>query len=216
VQWRQARGSAKSVTDIDAALPGQARQEKKKGLLSSGVDDRERPSRVGVEGLLLLFGQPVATGSLDISPATCNHQSSRDQPQPGTLAMSNEAQQPHTTTLPALGRYQLLDKLGQGGMGEVYLGHDTKLNRRVAVKVLPQASVNDAGAIARFRREAQALAQLCHPGIVQAYDSEEEAGHHFLVMEFVEGASLAAVLKDKGRVPPARAADYVYQAALAL
>ena len=130
--------------------------------------------------------------------------------------MSHEAAQPNTTSLPKLGRYQLLDKLGQGGMGEVYLGHDTKLNRRVAVKVLPQVSVNDAGAIARFRREAQALAQLCHPGIVQAYDSEEEAGRHFLVMEFVEGASLAAVLKDKGRVPPARAADYVYQSALAL
>ena len=130
--------------------------------------------------------------------------------------MSSEAAQPNTTTLPQLGRYQLLAKLGQGGMGEVYLAHDAKLNRRVAVKVLPADSIHDAGAVARFRREAQALAQLGHPGIVQAFDSGEEAGRHFLVMEFVEGASLAAVLKEKGRIPPAHAADYIYQAALAL
>jgi hypothetical protein len=130
--------------------------------------------------------------------------------------MSNEAAQPHTTTLPQLGRYQRLEKLGQGGMGEVYLGHDTKLNRRVAIKVLPASSVNDPGAVARFRREAQALAQLCHPGIVQAYDADEKDGCHFLVMEFVEGASLASLLKEKGCISPARAADYAYQAALAL
>jgi hypothetical protein len=130
--------------------------------------------------------------------------------------MSNEAAPSNTTTLPQLGRYQPLKKLGQGGMGEVYLGHDSKLNRQVAIKVLPARSVNDAGAVARFRREAQALAQLCHPGIVQAFDSDEKDGCHYLVMEFVEGASLAVVLKEKGRIPPARAADYAYQAALAL
>ena len=129
--------------------------------------------------------------------------------------MTSDAAQPNKT-LPQLGRYQLLAKLGQGGMGEVYLAHDGKLNRRVAVKVLPADSIHDAGAVARFRREAQALAQLGHPGIVQAHDSGEEAGRHFLVMEFVEGASLAAVLKEKGRIPPAHAADYIYQAALAL
>src|SRR5262249_36648736 len=124
--------------------------------------------------------------------------------------------QPDTVTLPQLGRYQLLAKLGEGGMGHVYLAHDQRLDRRVAIKVLPEGRVNDPGAIARFQREAKALAQLAHPGIIQAYDSEEADGRHFLVMEYVEGKNLAALLKEKGRLAPAVAADYAHQAALAL
>src|SRR5262249_35758004 len=91
-----------------------------------------------------------------------------------------------------------------------------RLDRQVAVKVLPPESVQDADAVARFQREARALAKLSHPGIVQAFDCEEEGGRHFLVMEYVEGQSLAALLKDRGRVAPTPAADYVHQAALAL
>jgi nitrous oxidase accessory protein NosD len=130
--------------------------------------------------------------------------------------MSSPEQQPSTVTLERLGRYQLLRKLGQGGMGAVYLASDTRLDRDVAIKVLPPESVNDPDAVARFQREAKALAKLSHPGIVQAYDCEADNGRHFLVMEYVEGTSLAAVLKEKGRTPPALAADYAYQAALAL
>src|SRR5262245_33588002 len=84
------------------------------------------------------------------------------------------------------GRYHLIRKLGQGGMGAVYLAHDTRLDRSVALKLLPPASVHDADAVARFRREARALARLSHPGIVRAYDSDEAGGRHFLVMELVE------------------------------
>jgi serine/threonine protein kinase len=125
---------------------------------------------------------------------------------------------PETQAAPleTLGRYQLLQKLGQGGMGTVYLATDTKLDRRVAVKILPPHAVNDADAVARFRREAKALAQLGHPGIVQAFDSDNVGDRHFLVMEYVEGASLATLLKERGRVPAAQAADTIYQAALAL
>jgi hypothetical protein len=115
-----------------------------------------------------------------------------------------------------LGRYQLLDKLGQGGMGTVYLARDTRLDRCVALKVLPPESVHDPDAVARFQREARALARLSHPGIVQVYDSEEDNGRHFLAMEYVEGQSLAAVLKEKGRLPPTLAADYLHQALLAV
>jgi hypothetical protein len=82
--------------------------------------------------------------------------------------------------------------------------------------MLPQGSAPDADAVARFKREAKALARLSHPGIIQAYDSGEEGGRPFLVMELVEGRSLAAVLREQGRVAPARAADFAYQAALAL
>jgi serine/threonine protein kinase len=112
-----------------------------------------------------------------------------------------------------LGRYQLQDELGHGAMGTVHLARDTHLDRQVAIKVLPPHCTNDPGAVARFRREAKALARLSHPAIVQAYDAGEAGDKHFLVMEYVEGTSLAAVLRDKGRLPPTQAADYIYQAA---
>jgi nitrous oxidase accessory protein NosD len=122
-----------------------------------------------------------------------------------------------TTEAPLLaGRYQLLEKLGQGGMGTVFRARDANLERPVAIKMLPEGSAPDADAVARFRREARALARLSHPGIIQAHDSGEEAGRPFLVMELVEGLSLARELADKGRIPPTRAADYGQQAALAL
>jgi serine/threonine protein kinase len=114
------------------------------------------------------------------------------------------------------GRYRILDKLGQGGMGAVYKAHDIHLDRDVAVKVLPGHHLNDADAVARFQREARALAKLSHPNIIQAYDSGEDKGKHFLVMEYVEGASLAAILRERGALPPTLAADMIYQAALGL
>ncbi len=79
-------------------------------------------------------------------------------------------------------RYVLRQKLGAGAMGTVYLANDKKLDRAVAIKVLPAQSVTDAGAVARFQREAKALAKLSHPNIIQAYDSDEVAGRQFLVM----------------------------------
>jgi hypothetical protein len=115
-----------------------------------------------------------------------------------------------------LGRYQLLQKLGQGGMGTVYLAVDTKLDRRVAIKILPAHYVNDPAAIARFQREAKALAKLSHAGIIQAHDADHVEDRHFLVMEYVEGVSLTQIIKEKGRLAPLQAADYIYQAALAL
>src|SRR5262249_37487740 len=114
------------------------------------------------------------------------------------------------------GRYRILEKLGEGGMGAVYKAHDLQLDRHVAVKVLPAHRRDDADALARFQREARALAKLSHPNIVQAYDSGEENGHHYLVMEYVEGTSLSAILKEQGAIPPTLAADLIYQAALGL
>jgi hypothetical protein len=122
-----------------------------------------------------------------------------------------------TTAVPLLAsRYQLLDKLGQGGMGTVFRARDGKLDRPVAVKILPTDSIHDAEAVARFQREAKALARLSHPGIIQAFDSGEDGDKHFLVMELVEGHSLARELSQQGRIAPTRAADHAHQAALAL
>jgi serine/threonine protein kinase/nitrous oxidase accessory protein NosD len=114
------------------------------------------------------------------------------------------------------GRYRLVSKLGEGGMGVVHLAHDSKLERLVALKLLPAGSIHDAKAVERFQREARALAKLSHPGIVQAYDSGQDGAQHFLVMEYVEGRSLSVVLAEKGRIAPTRAADIGHQAALAL
>jgi Tol biopolymer transport system component len=99
-----------------------------------------------------------------------------------------------------LGSHEIVGLLGAGGMGEVYLAHDTKLNRRVAIKVLPEAYASDPERIARFHREAQAVAALNHSGIAAIYDLAEADGTKFLVLELIEGDTLADRLK-RGPVP---------------
>jgi non-specific serine/threonine protein kinase len=91
-----------------------------------------------------------------------------------------------------------VDKLGEGGMGEVYLAEDKELGRRVALKVLAPRIAADAHALSRFKREARALAALNHPGIVTIYSVEQDEDTHFLTMELVEGRSLARALPPSG------------------
>src|SRR5215470_10456469 len=90
-----------------------------------------------------------------------------------------------------IGPYEILAAIGAGGMGEVYRARDTKLGRDVALKVLPEAFAGDAERMARFRREAQVLASLNHPYIATIYGLEESNGSCALVMELVEGPTLA-------------------------
>src|SRR5450755_1254806 len=90
-----------------------------------------------------------------------------------------------------LGPYEILAPLGAGGMGEVYRARDSKLNRDVALKILPAMFANDAERMARFRREARVLASLNHPNIGSIYGLEESNNLHVLVLELVEGATLA-------------------------
>src|SRR6516164_7346163 len=89
-----------------------------------------------------------------------------------------------------LGPYEVVGALGAGGMGEVYRARDIKLNREVALKVLPEAFAKDAERMARFQREAQVLASLNHPNIAAIYGLEESGGVRALVMELVEGPTL--------------------------
>jgi serine/threonine-protein kinase len=100
---------------------------------------------------------------------------------------------PQATGLEArtISHYRLTGKLGAGGMGEVYLAHDTKLNRRVAIKLLPAESVVDERARRRLIREAQAAAKLEHPNICAIHEAAEDAGRSFIVMQYVEGETLA-------------------------
>src|SRR3982751_4378037 len=87
-------------------------------------------------------------------------------------------------------KYLLLELLGQGGMGRVYLALDTRLNRRVALKVLSAERVNNPRAIRRFQREARVGAQLQHENLVRIYDEGEAHGRCFIVMEYIEGKNL--------------------------
>ena len=92
-----------------------------------------------------------------------------------------------------LGGYEVSGPLGEGGMGVVYRATDSKLKREVAIKVLPEAFSADADRLARFEREAQLLAQLQHPNIASIYGLEESGGTRALVLELVEGPTLADI-----------------------
>jgi serine/threonine protein kinase len=90
-----------------------------------------------------------------------------------------------------ISHYRIIEKLGQGGMGEVFLAHDTSLDRKVALKFLPDIFSGDPERLARFEREAKLLASLNHPNIATIYGLEQADGKRFLAMELVEGETLA-------------------------
>src|SRR5690242_16644636 len=99
-----------------------------------------------------------------------------------------------------IGGYEILDPLGVGGMGEVYRARDTQLRREVAIKVLPDAFSHDADRLARFQREAELLAALNHPNIAAIYGLEKTDGGTAIVLELVDGQTLAEVLA-RGALP---------------
>ncbi len=105
------------------------------------------------------------------------------------------------------GRYQLRRRIARGGMAEVFLAHDRMLDRPVALKVLFQELSTDPNFVERFRREAQAAANLSHPNIVSIYDWGEEQGTYYIVMELVDGRPLSTMLKAEGSLLADRAAD---------
>ncbi len=115
-----------------------------------------------------------------------------------------------------LGPYRVLEPIGKGGMGVVYLAEHSTLRRRVAVKVLPKEEAEDKLNLHRFYREARAAAALDHPNIVRLHDISQAAGVHFLVMEYVNGTTLDGLVMKTGPLHYAQAVEYVAQAAAGL
>src|SRR4051794_4758231 len=113
-------------------------------------------------------------------------------------------------------RYRILAWVGAGGMGTVYKAEHRLMERVVALKVINRSLVGRPAMVARFQQEVRAAARLSHPNIVTAYDADQAGETHFLVMEFIEGINLDAVLAEQGRLSVACACDYARQAALGL
>ncbi|WP_146407583.1 serine/threonine protein kinase [Allorhodopirellula heiligendammensis] len=115
-----------------------------------------------------------------------------------------------------LGKYKLLGHIGSGGMSSVYLAEHIGLNDKRAIKVLPKKRVHDASYLARFKREAQAIASLNHPNIVVAHDIDNDGDTHFIVMEYVDGLDLQMLVRRDGPLDFSTAADMIAQAARGL
>jgi predicted Ser/Thr protein kinase len=113
-------------------------------------------------------------------------------------------------------RYHVLGLLGSGGMGAVYKAEHRRMERAVALKVINASLTNRPDMVQRFEREAKAAAKLTHPNIVTAYDSDQAGDIHFLVMEYIEGISLAQKMQEEGPLPVHEACAYIQQAALGL
>jgi serine/threonine protein kinase len=115
-----------------------------------------------------------------------------------------------------IGQYKLLEQIGKGGTGVVFLAEHTRLRRQVALKILPADRSRDYEALERFYREARAVAGLDHPNIVRAHDANHTGNLHYLVMEYVDGVSLQTYIQKQGPVPFGQAAHFISQAAAGL
>src|SRR5262244_4002065 len=110
----------------------------------------------------------------------------------------------------SISHYRVLSKLGSGGMGEVWRARDTRLNREVAIKVLPASFANDADRLRRFKQEALATSALNHPNILTVYDIGDHEGAPYIVAELLEGEELREQLNE-GALPARQALDYARQ-----
>jgi len=115
-----------------------------------------------------------------------------------------------------IGKYKLLERVGVGGMGQVFLCEHMFMKRRVAVKVLPPAKAEQPAALGRFYREARAAGSIEHPNIVRTHDIDQDGNLHFIVMEYVDGSNLLDIVKKFGPLNIGRAVSYIRQTAIGL
>ncbi|HEY5313090.1 MAG TPA: protein kinase [Pirellulales bacterium] len=161
--------------------------------------------------------QAVRQGSTANGSATATQDLARELVKRGKLTplQASAAFSGRTRQL-VLGQYLVLDKIGAGGMGQVFKAAHKLMRRTVAIKVLPRAALSSPEAVERFQREVQAAARLEHPNIVMAFDADEAAGLHFLVMQYIDGKDLQSLVKDKRGLPVDAVVDYLLQAARGL
>lgn len=200
-----------SRTSEDSSTPSQLAAS-----LSSGDGSRSEPAALDpATDATLTFGRVTeSTDSLArVDP---------DRPGSPLISVASGAanSDSHALADPAapltLGSYRLLRLLGEGGMGKVYLARHLKLDKLVALKVLPESRLNQPGLVQRFEREMKAVGRLDHPHIVRALDAGEALGSHYLVMEYVDGIDLSQVVQRLGPLALADACELIRQAAVGL
>jgi serine/threonine protein kinase len=152
---------------------------------------------------------PGTVSNLVAQPSTVEHAPAAETPQ-------SAAEAPAAPLPPILGEYEVLGPLGAGGMGEVYRARHRRLGKLVALKVLRRTRPASDQALARFRREMEAVGQLDHPHLVEAHDAGEQDGVVYLVLKLIEGIDLRRLVEERGPLPVAEACELVRQAALGL
>jgi serine/threonine-protein kinase len=207
------------VTDETAARQAISGQQDDRGSSAEALEARLRGSILG-SGLLAQQPTPseqevVAVAKVCPQCAAEYDTASRFCPNDGTPL------RPKGTTDPFVGRiladrYHMLKRLGEGGMGKVYLAEHVKMNRQCAVKVMNGALVNDAESAQRFAREASNAARIIHPNVAAVFDYGESDGVVYLVMEYVEGEPLTRILEREKALPANRVVDIGHQVAEAL
>lgn len=143
---------------------------------------------------------PVANSKADTTPSFVA--TAQGPPDTSVAGVSGVSPRAIDDALPfdRLGHYEIVSRIGRGGMGDVYLAYERSLDRQVAIKVLPAELARNGDFVRRFRAEATAAARLIHPNIIQIFFIGEDAGHHYFAMQFIAGESLAELLHRTGRL----------------
>jgi serine/threonine protein kinase len=198
---------------IDACASCQKRLEQ-----LDEVEERRTAAADG-DGLLADLRRRPPVDELEAEPECARAVALAETAVTAAFGSGDVSRQPDAADVEALshrGHYEVLGVLGQGGMGVVYKARNRKMNRLVAIKVLPPLKPQAPSAVARFEREMKAVARLTHPHIVAAYDADEAGGKHFLVLEYIDGVDLKSLVKAQGPLSVARAVAYLVQAARGL
>ncbi len=197
-----APGLAKSppAVTVPAKSPSAATPSSKP---TSGAPTPTKPTTTAV-----VSGKPTSAGAVSVKSATAEVAKGIAANKDGGISGLNN--------LKKVGRYDIIKKIGQGGMGAVFLANDTQLKRQVALKVLPREKAENPILVKRFKAEAQAAAQLKHENIVAVHDAGEADGLLYIALEFIDGTDAHTLIAKRGPLPATRAMDVIRQVTLAL
>mgnify|MGYP001277320786 CR=1 FL=1 len=162
------------------------------------------------------FLTPWTPGEYNSASAPHHHVRNAQPPILGTRQMASDASTPPSELPPSIGRFQVKRLLGQGGMGQVFLAHDPKKDRQVALKVLSRENAQNETLTKRFRSEALATRELKHSNIVGVYEAGTIAGQFYIALEYVDGTDVGKLIQSRGRLPVRRSLDITLQVARGL